>query len=59
MADSPSLIKLRDARDKLAEGYEIEATDSTHDNGNLDLIHKAVGVVEDAIKKIEERDNVG
>jgi len=48
--------KLKNARDKLADCYEEEATDDLRDNGNLISIHEAILSIENAISLIEKRD---
>lgn len=50
-----SLENLFTARNKLAKAYETEVNDDLHDNGNLEKIHEAIKIVEDAIQIIQNR----
>lgn len=45
------LQKLTTARDKIAEVYNIEATDNHPDNGNLTLLNEIILKINDAIQK--------
>ena len=47
--------KLIDARDKIAEVYESEATDEVPDNGNLSTMNEAILKINMAIKTLKAR----
>lgn len=49
------LDKLKDARDKLAEVYESQATDDLPDNGNLNHLHNGLINVNNAIVALKKQ----
>ena len=56
MSDVQAQInKLKNARDKVVEVYEEQATDDTPDNGNLSSMHNAVLNINLAIKFLEKQ----
>ena len=53
MGREEDIIKLKDARDKIAEVYESQAIDDAPDDGNLTSLNSAILTINNAIKKIE------
>ena len=54
MGNEEDINKLKDARNKIAEVYESQATDDAKDNGNLTHLNNSILTLNDAIKKIEK-----
>ena len=54
MTREDDIEKLKDARNKVAEVYESQATDEVADNGNLTSLNSAILTLNEAIKKIEK-----
>lgn len=54
MGREEDILKLKDARNKIAEVYEAQATDDVADNGNLTSLNSAILTMNEAIKKIEK-----
>ncbi len=54
MGHDEDITKLKDARDKIAEVYETQATDDASDNGNLTSLNNAVLTLNEAIEKIKK-----
>ena len=55
MATEEDIQKLKDARDKIAEVYESQATDDLTDNGNLTKLNNAILSVNESIKEIQSQ----
>ncbi len=54
MTREEDIQKLKDARDKVAEVYETQATDDAEDDGNLTSLNNAILTLNEAVKKIEK-----
>ncbi len=54
MGNEEDITKLKDARNKIAEVYESQATDNLPDDGNLTSLNSAVLTLNEAIRKIEK-----
>ena len=50
-----SIVKCKEARDKMAEAFELEVKDDVYDNGILDLMSKSIQSIEIIIKTLIEK----
>ena len=54
MGRKEDIQKLEDARDKIAEVYESQATDDIPDNGNLTRLNNTLLSLNESIKDIKD-----
>lgn len=54
MTREEDILKLKDARNKVAEVYEAQAIDEAKDDGNLTSLNNAILTLNESIEKIEK-----
>ena len=54
MTREDDIVKLKDARNKIAEVYESQATDDAKDNGYLTSLNNAILTLNESIVNIEK-----
>ncbi len=55
MATKGDITKLKDARDKIAEVYESQATDDIPDNGNLTHLNNTLLTINESIINLNKK----